>query len=438
MGWWRRRENLVVGAYIAAALMWILLSDRILLSLSRDPADLAFWGILKGFLFVAVSSLLLLVLLRSMVGRVERADRRAREAEEREKEMAEAAERKRRLEGLGRIAAGVAHDLANLLEPIHLALERARENRRPLDGRELGVVRDMVRRGAAMARAMVEFGIGNEALSFRIAPVAEEVVHIARLEAGPGSSVLCEGSLRESVHADPEGFHRALLNLVRNGIASAAGPRRVLVSWRRDPGDEGRIEVAVEDDGPGFRPVALEEGERSRPGGHGLGLANVVDFCRLAEGRVEVSRSAALGGARVVLRLPSAPAQEESVPVPAMADDPDVLVVEDEAAIRGFVQEWLETCGLRVAAVASGMEAAAFLEPGGRAPRAVVLDWWLGDSSAMDLSRALRERDPGIRIVAISGRPLSAEELASAGIDRFLLKPFSGRELGEALDAGRG
>lgn len=291
----------VVSIYAVVALVWIFASDHLVAVWSADIGRMKFFSSLKGAAFVAVTSLLLLVLIRRLLNTIDIANLRLRDLELREKLRKESVERERRLDGIGQIAAGVAHEVAAVLEPIRVAFDRASSSGGYISPRELDHLRGLLDRGATLTRGMVEFGSGTEALG-------------------------------------------------TNSTESGAG-------------------------------------------------------------RTENARS-------------------ERTKDPAEAD---LLVLENETVIRVFVQEWLETFGYRVVGLGSEAEVRSFLHTRKSIPRSVVVDWCIGGTSPESVLGMLRERHPGLVAVAMSGREVAPTEMDRLGIRCVLQKPFSGKELLEAL-----
>lgn len=118
------------------------------------------------------------------------------------------------------------------------------------------------------------------------------------------------------------------------------------------------------------------------------------------------------------------------------ADNPRVLLVEDNEAIRGAFSILLEESGYQVLAAASGAEALA--TAGARGPHLILLDLGLPDMSGLEVARALRARD-GTRdtpIIALTGRALETDEEAcrAAGCTDYLTKPINTEQLLTVLE----
>jgi signal transduction histidine kinase len=123
----------------------------------------------------------------------------------------------------------------------------------------------------------------------------------------PSIAVAVEGTFG-AAEIDVALFRRGLVNLLRNACEAAAGH----VLLRGETAEDGAVQVAVEDDGPGVAPDVLPKlftpFFSTKESGTGLGLALVAKIAVLHQGQVSVGRSARLGGARFVLSVPRKPA----------------------------------------------------------------------------------------------------------------------------------
>jgi DNA-binding response OmpR family regulator len=115
------------------------------------------------------------------------------------------------------------------------------------------------------------------------------------------------------------------------------------------------------------------------------------------------------------------------------ADQPSVLLVEDDAGIRGAFRLLLEESGYRVDAAATGHEAIALAE--GHAPDVVVLDLGLPDVSGLEVARSLTAADRRVRVIALTGRTQESDRAAAAdaGCAAYLVKPVDVRALLRAI-----
>ena len=210
---------------------------------------------------------------------------------------------KRHLEQRTTMLAGVSHDLRTPLTRMKLALELQPDTKQT---RELKTdVQEMVN----MVEAYLDFA-RNEAEEetpeqINLTDLLTEVVRDANRN---GEKVSAEVPEEIFVNGRRAALHRAISNLVNNGLFYADN---VWISARRE---EARIEIAVEDDGPGitadlydeaFKPFTrLDAARNANDGGIGLGLAVVRDVTRSHGGEVTLDRSAH-GGLKATMRLPA-------------------------------------------------------------------------------------------------------------------------------------
>ncbi|MEN8149128.1 MAG: ATP-binding protein [Planctomycetota bacterium] len=207
---------------------------------------------------------------------------------------------------MGRLAAGVAHEIRGPLNAIGMAvqrLERASRDRAPDAGLLEQLIPGVRREVGRLDRTVAEFlELGRpRPLELRNVDLTALIREAVRDEF-PDAAVEAPGA-DPNVRVDPDAVLKAVANLLRNaGQACPDGP--VAVAWRRR---RGRIEIEVRDGGPG---VPREDRERifeyfatNRSGGTGLGLGIVRSVAARHGGRVEVG-DAPEGGARFVLRLP--------------------------------------------------------------------------------------------------------------------------------------
>lgn len=220
--------------------------------------------------------------------------------------LPEVEELRRRLVGEARRQAEavgvVAHDLRSPLAGIALAAERiARAATETEREKALAAVRRECARAAGLADEVLclcrDVGDGERLLT--VGRVLEDVA--GRLRDGQGVPLRVEADAAGALCADGA-VARAVANLADNALRHARGPSGVRILAQRTV---GAVEIAVEDDGPGFDPssVPLLVGRETRTGAAGLGLASAQRSARVAGGEVRLERLEG-GGMRAVVRLP--------------------------------------------------------------------------------------------------------------------------------------
>ena len=349
------------------------------------------------------------------------AERLERMVQERTRELLalqEAASRDRRLAAVGQLAAGVMHDVNNALNPIMAAaylLEMNAEN--PVAVRDYAVrIARAAETGAATAARVGRFirqepllGSREEAVDLSV--MVEEVVAMTRplwQERAKGGVVqldqsLAEGALVKGIAGE---LREALLNLVQNALDAMAGGGTLRIRTAKGT-DE--ISVAVSDTGIGmsaevreraFEPFFTTKGVN----GTGLGLAEVYGIARRHRGRAEIE-SAPGQGTTVRLVFPPGVRDTIAAPIPVKRARPPrrILLVEDHADSREFMQALLETDGHTVDSVKSVEEARARMDDHTYGFDVLLTDIGLPDGSGWDLVSYAREQRPTLRIGVVTG-----------------------------------
>ncbi|MCC5870234.1 MAG: response regulator, partial [Gammaproteobacteria bacterium] len=379
--------------------------------------------------------------------------------------------RAQKLEAVGRLAGGVAHDFNNMLSVILGAVDMAKlevEATHPV-AKSLEGIREAGMRSAELTRQLLGFAskqtIAPQVLDLN-ATISGMVSMLARL-IGEGVELAwapCKGV--PAVEIDPAQLDQVLVNLVINARDACAGHGSVTIETRILTADEALC-ASHEGMRPGERYVALsvcddgvgmDDESRARvfepfnstklPGqGSGLGLATVYGIVRQNAGFVSVTSAPDAGACfTIYLRAFQSDGVLAARPEPLSAQRPargseTVLLVEDEALLLELSQRMLEELGYRVLAADSPAQALVLFDRHGGRIDVLVSDVIMPGMSGRELWQLLLERQPGLPCVFMSGYP--QDVLAPHGVlDRglyFLQKPFRMRRLAErvreALDA---
>lgn len=244
--------------------------------------------------------------------------RKLREGRERARELT----RREKLSALGRLAAGVAHDVRNPLHSISLTLEHLRETHRPGDeddsadfDRSIEIIKEEIRRLDGLVSSFLRFAAsgGRERTRVRPGALVEEVARLVRKEAEwRGIRVRTEtGGGDPEVDADVESLRASVLNLVLNAFDAMPEGGDLTLGSRRD--DDGAV-VEVRDTGVGIpaddRERVFDFGWSTRENGSGLGLA-IVHRCIVEDHGGRVRLESEVGrGTTVSLHLPAATGDE--------------------------------------------------------------------------------------------------------------------------------
>ncbi len=362
--------------------------------------------------------------------------------------------RAQRIESIGTLASGVAHDLNNILLPIMMAAPVLRDEQDPEEREKfLDIVESSAQRGAAIVRQVLTFARGADGDRLLVQPIylLQEVARIAS-QTFP-KSITLRTSFDENVRsleADPTQLHQVLLNLCINARdAMPTGGHLCLSAENFDvdvhyagmiPGATvgPHVMLQVTDTGTGipsgiqakiFDPffTTKDVGE-----GTGLGLSTVAGIVKSHGGFMQVESEP--GHTRFKIFLPAKATGESS-----NALHPDemiprgrgqtILVVDDEVSIRQLAELVLQSHGYKVLLAEDGPTAlAVFAQQIGHID-AVVTDLAMPKMDGVTLVHTLRRISPELKIIVSTGRTDEGKstEFASLGIDARLTKPYTTR-----------
>ncbi len=358
-----------------------------------------------------------------------------------------------KLECVGRLAGGVAHDFNNVLSVIlgysELALGRLADAH-PLR-RHLGVIRDSSLRAAAFSRQLLALSRPqggrpqavdlNGELEQMAGLLTRLVGDLVAVEFLPGAGV-------PPAQADPGHLEQVVLNLAINArdAMPAGGHLRIRTEAGNLPGTAAPAAVlVVEDTGTGMPPEVRERifepfFTTKAPGqGTGLGLATVQDILRQLHGRLAVDSEPGRGTV-FTLWFPAHPGEAAApAPVSAVRGGAEVvLVAEDDPDLRRLVYDVLTPLGYRVHLATDGQDALEAAAAREEAPDLLLTDARMPRLGGVALARRLRERWPRLRVLVMSGYPEEVVEPPEATLELFP-KPFTGEDLARrvraALDA---
>lgn len=365
-----------------------------------------------------------------------------------------------RMQAVGRLAGGMAHELNNMLTA-SIGFSFYALRRLPADHPAAPDISESLKAQERAAR------ITSQVLSFSrrqmLAPVRfevngalEDLVPLLRQSLEPGQTLRMElGQMPAVVHLDRTRLDQAIINLTLNArdAMSASGKLRVQtrlvnVAAGELAGPEGErihagtyLLIALTDDGLGMDPEtrrrALEPFFTTKPVGQGtgLGLSMAYGFVRQSGGTLSIESE--LGrGTTIRLYLPTVAAMVLERPVIrdgaglASQRREHVLIVEDEPSVRGTMRRALEDQGYRVLEASTGAEALDRLAAADGNVRLVVCDLVMPQMSGETLGKAIGVRWPALRVLYVSGFPGAdgEEGMMPAGAP-FLKKPFSPEEL---------
>jgi two-component system, cell cycle sensor histidine kinase and response regulator CckA len=368
--------------------------------------------------------------------------------------------RAQRMESIGALAGGIAHDLNNVLSPILMAIEILRRKLTDAQGqRVLGTLETSARRGADLVKQVLTFARGSEGerTLLQVGHLVREMEKIAR-ETFPRTV-----QVRVDVPAtlwiisgEPTPLHQVLMNLCVNArdampqggtlTLSAANATVDAALAQQNPGSKAGpyVMLTVADTGSGIDGAILERifdpfFTTKAGSGTGLGLSTSLSIVKSHGGFMDVESRPGQGTVFKVY-LPALPGRQDLggeapfAPLP-VGHGELVLVVDDETSVREIAREILETQGYRCLTAADGREALAVYEEHRGEVQVVVTDLAMPKMDGAAVVRAIRGLDPRVKIIAASGlgSDPSLADLSAKDVQAFLAKPYTSEKLLETV-----
>ncbi|MEO5714458.1 MAG: PAS domain S-box protein [Luteolibacter sp.] len=356
--------------------------------------------------------------------------------------------RAQRMESIGTLAGGIAHDLNNVLAPIMMSIDllKLREND-PARLNILTTIESSARRGAEMVRQVLSFarGVEGQRIEVDMSPLIREIAKIAG-ETFP-KNIEVAGDVSPdlwSVLGDHTQLHQVILNLTINARdAMPEGGRLTIYAENvtldtecvgMDP--EGKpgphVLLRVEDTGCGMPPEVVERifepffTTKDLGKGTGLGLSTTSAIIKSHGGFIRV-RSGIGKGTEFSIYLPALAARiPENGAVPVLelprGNGELVLIVDDESSLRRVTRQTLEAFGYRVIEAADGAEAVAIYAKRKHEIAVVLTDMLMPVMDGPATIRELLKLNPVARIIPTSG-------INHNGVRNFLPKPYSAAAL---------
>lgn len=365
--------------------------------------------------------------------------------------------RAQRMESIGTLAGGIAHDLNNILSPILMSVDMLQmKGADPETTRWLKMIRENADRGADLVKQVLTFarGMAGERVPVRLKHLIKETVGVLS-ETLPKSISVKYNVDPElwAISADPTQINQVIVNICLNArdampdggtIAIEATNVSIDENYARmnlaaRPGDF--VLITISDTGTGMTPEVVSRifdpffTTKDIGKGTGLGLAMTMTIVRSHSGFINVYSE--LGkGSKFSIYLPSADARDEkTIPVKEAAlprgNGELILVVDDEDHIRHIAQATLESFGYRVVLAANGREALDIFASDAEKPAALLTDMAMPVMDGITLIRELRRLSPATGIIVMSGLLNEDQnaELETLQVDALLSKPYTAAEL---------
>ncbi|MBV9387723.1 MAG: GAF domain-containing protein [Chroococcidiopsidaceae cyanobacterium CP_BM_ER_R8_30] len=363
--------------------------------------------------------------------------------------------RTQRLESIGTLASGIAHDLNNVLGPVLMIAELLQE--RILDERSQVLLQELevsAKRGANLVKQVLSFARGMEGKRtiVQVKHLLLEIQQIAKQTFSKAIAIYTDiPSNLWTVSGDATQLHQVLMNLVVNARDAMldGGTLRICAENLFIDENYSRmhleaqvgpyIVITVTDTGMGIPPEILERifepffTTKEVGKGTGLGLSTTLGIIKSHGGFINVS-SQIRKGSQFKVFLPAASATEisqmEDIKLPRGQGEL-ILLVDDEVAIRDTTKALLEAQNYKVILASNGIEAIAMYAQHKNKINAVLMDMMMPDMDGQTAACILQKIDPLVPIIAVSGLTLSDKMgvAVSASIKSFLSKPYTAQEL---------
>ena len=366
-----------------------------------------------------------------------------------------------KMEAVGKLAGGVAHDFNNVLTAIsgNCDLLLLRKDASHPDFNDLTQIKQNANRAVTLVRQLLAFSrkqtLQPKLLS--VQDVVSDTLYLLDRLIGENITLsLDHGRNLGSVRADHQQLEQAIMNLVVNARDAMPEGGTITISTQNTrlseiqkhvgvsvpPGDY--VEISVSDSGTGIDPQVMDKvfdpffTTKAVGEGTGLGLSTVYGIVKQSGGYIYAENIEG-NGARFTILLPRAFPAPNETPTPEAPIDaakPDltgqgaVLLVEDEAPVRSFASRALKLRGYRVIEAESAEDAMVVLTEGAEDVDVLVSDVVMPGMDGPTFARKARDLRPDLRVIFISGYAEDSFQRNLSDMDfEFLPKPFSLNEL---------
>ncbi len=331
--------------------------------------------------------------------------------------------RSQRLESIGTLAGGIAHDLNNVLAPVLMSVELLQMKLHDQQSqRVLQTLENNVKRGANLLKQILSFarGIEGKRTIVQVRHLTQEIEQIIN-QTFP-KSITCHVDLSENlwcVFANPTQLYQVLMNLVVNArdAMPEGGILKITVenvvidqNIHAQPGSY--IAISVMDTGIGIPPEIQERifepffTTKDLGKGTGLGLSTTLGIIKNHRGFVSVDSEIGKG-TQFKVYFPAVRERTQAIHSPALeapiGNGELILIVDDEAGIREITKSSLEKYNYRVLTASNGVEAVTIYAQYQQQISVVLLDMMMPEMDGAIAIRKLKKINPHVKIIVISG-----------------------------------
>ncbi|MEB3293381.1 MAG: ATP-binding protein, partial [Synechococcales bacterium] len=360
-----------------------------------------------------------------------------------------------RLESLGTLASGIAHDLNNVLTPVLAITQLLRRTQVPPERQVqmLEMLEDSVKRGSSLVQQILTFARGTpgQQIPMQITDLLREVVKVIQQTFPKTITIHPEIPPRGIglISGDATQLHQVFMNLCVN--ARDAMPNRgelrisvqncvvderfTQLSLDAHPGEY--VMVAITDTGMGIAPEVLDRifdpffTTKAVGQGTGLGLSTVLGIVGSHRGFVHVSSNLGQGTQfRIYLPITQAMVSDQpSVEIPLQGNGELILIVDDDLAVQGTNRAVLESYHYQTLVASDGIEAISLYAQRRQDIKVILLDVMMPNMDGISAIRTIRRIDPEAKIIAMSGLSSNQAAVEAVGAAVFLAKPCTVEDL---------
>ena len=371
--------------------------------------------------------------------------------------------RAQRLESIGTLAGGIAHDLNNILQPILLSVQLLKPG---ISGKKyeriLNVVESSAERGADLIKQVLSFARGAESTkqTLNIKYLISDVLKIMK-ETFPKSIMVKTYSDRgiRSIKGDFTQINQVMLNICVNARDAMSAGGDLVISTRNirtdgygtktycdiEPGEY--VQITITDTGSGIPADVIDKifdpffTTKEVDKGTGLGLSTAYGIIKDHGGYIHVESEAGKGS-KFIVYLPAIPKETEQesrayedINVAAVTGG-TVLIVDDEPAVLDITRAILEESGYKVLTTNNGHEALDVITDRKKHIDVAIVDMIMPVIGGKTVIRSLKKKRPSLKIISASGYQKEHElvNMEENPPDAFLNKPYSAETLIRTLD----
>ena len=367
--------------------------------------------------------------------------------------------RAQRMESIGTLASGIAHDLNNMLSPILMSVELLQNKSRDRQEIELlKIIDNNTKRGANLVKQVLSFarGIEGDRTVIQVKELIWEMKQI--VEKTFPKSIVFNGEIQQGlwqIWGDSTQLHQVLMNLCLNARDAMPDNGKLTISGENIVIDDNYarmhldakvgsyVVISVSDTGIGIPPKLLDRifepffTTKEFGKGTGLGLSTVMGIIKGHDGFINVSSNVAQG-TKFEVYLPAANTnvdrRTEDLKTP-LGNGELILVVDDEPSIRDITLTTLEQYNYKAIAANDGIEAVALYAQYKNKISAAIIDMMMPNMDGATTINTLHKMNPYLRMIAVSGLAKCEHNMndKSKVHTAFLPKPYTARELLTAL-----